>query len=118
MRVSGFMVTADNVVSCKPDDTIRTVSELLLRHKIGAVVVLKDSNNPVGMITKTDILKAYNNELTLDHTAEAIMSKELEVCDENMSRDQAARVLERNKVRILCFLLISMQCDITLRRSD
>jgi CBS domain-containing protein len=82
-----------------PNDTIRYVSELLLKHNIGAVVVMKEAKFPVGLVTKTDILKAYKENLTLDHTAEDIMSRELEACEEHTSRDQAARIMERNKVR-------------------
>ena len=92
------MVPASKVITCEPKDTIRHVSELLLKHNIGAVVVMNETNNPVGIITKTDILKAYNDKLTLDDTADEIMSRTLEACEEHMSRDQVARVLERNKV--------------------
>ncbi|KAL3942488.1 MAG: hypothetical protein SGARI_000252 [Bacillariaceae sp.] len=58
---------------------------------------MKETNNPIGLITKTDILKAYHDNLTLDDFAEEIMSRVLEACEEHMSRDQAARVMERNK---------------------
>jgi CBS domain-containing protein len=97
MRVSGFMVPADKVVCCDPKNTIKKVMDTMLEKKIGAVVVLKE-NVPLGIITKTDIMKAYKDNLTLDHSAEEIMTTNLETCDETMSRDQAARVLERNKV--------------------
>jgi CBS domain-containing protein len=97
MRVSGFMVPTDKVVCCDPKNTIRKVMDTMLEKKIGAVVVLKE-NVPLGIITKTDIMKAYKDNLTLDHSAEEIMTTNLETCDETMSRDQAARVLERNKV--------------------
>jgi CBS domain-containing protein len=97
MRVSGFMVPAEKVVCCDPKDSIRKVMDLLLEHKIGAVVVLKD-NVPLGIVTKTDLVRAYQENLTLDHCAEEIMSTQLETCDETMDRDQAARILERNKV--------------------
>lgn len=93
------MVPADKVVTCKPNDSIRHVSELLLKHNIGAVVVMNETNMPMGLVTKTDILKAYKDNLTLDHMADEIMSRELEACEQHMSRDQAARILERNQVR-------------------
>jgi CBS domain-containing protein len=100
MRVSGFMIPAEKVVTCGPKDTLRKAMDLLLEHKIGAIVVLED-NKSLGIITKTDILKAYKDEVSLDHPVEQIMSTKLETCDETMSRDQAARVLEQNKVTSL-----------------
>ena len=94
------MVPAEKVITCQRGDTIRSLVELLLEHKIGAVVVLEEpSGYPAGIVTKTDILRAYNANLTLEDKVEAIMSRHLATCDETMSRDQAARVLERNKVR-------------------
>lgn len=92
------MVPADKVVTCKQTDTIKTVMDLLLEHQIGAVVVPNAPDHPVGIITKTDIVQAYHDNVALDHKAQEIMQTGLETCDENMNRDQAARILERNKV--------------------
>lgn len=98
MRVTAFMVPADKVVTCKQNDTIQTVMDLMLQHNIGAVVVPNTPGHPIGIITKTDLVQAYHDNVTLDHKAQEIMHTGLEVCDENMHRDQAARILERNKV--------------------
>lgn len=98
MRVSAFMVPADKVVTCKQTDTIKTVMDLMLQHNIGAVVVPNAPGHPIGIITKTDLVQAYHDNVMLDHKAQEIMRTGLEVCDENMNRDQAARILERNKV--------------------
>ena len=60
------MVPADKVVCCDPKNTIRKVMDTMLEKKIGVVVVVKD-NVPLGIISKTDIMKAYKDNLTLDH---------------------------------------------------
>jgi CBS domain-containing protein len=93
------MVPADKVITCKQTDTIKSVMDLMLEHSIGAVVVPNSPDHPIGIITKTDIVQAYHDNVTLDHKAQEIMRTGLEVCDENMNRDQAAHILERNKVR-------------------
>jgi CBS domain-containing protein len=92
------MVPVDKVVTCKQTDTIKTVMDLMLEHNIGAVVVPNSPDHPIGIITKTDIVKAYHDNVTLDHKAQEIMQTGLEACNENMNRDQAAHILERNKV--------------------
>jgi CBS domain-containing protein len=99
MHVSGFMVPAEKVFTVAPTDTIRQAMDLMLEHKIGAVVVLVTGTYhvPIGIITKTDLLKAYHDNLTLDHPVKEIMTKDLATCTETMSRDQAARILERNQ---------------------
>lgn len=99
MKVSAFMVQAKDVVTVDPLDTIRRAMDLMLEHKIGAVVVLVTGTYhvPIGIVTKTDLLKAYHDNLTLDHAVKEIMTRDLLTCSETMNRDQAAAILEKNK---------------------
>lgn len=104
------MKPADQVITVSPKDTIRKAMDLMLQHKVGCVVVVvvvadKNGTNdvsmtiPVGIVTKTDLVKAYHDELTtIDHEVQEIMTKDenLIVCYENSSRDEAARILERS----------------------
>jgi hypothetical protein len=72
----------------------------MVKHKVGAIVVLVTGNYhvPIGIVTKTDLVNAYHANVTLDHPVKEIMSHDdLATCIETMSRDQAARVLEKNK---------------------
>lgn len=68
----------------------------MLERKIGAIVVLQNGF-PVGIVGQTNLLQAYHDDLTLDHTVEEIMSTKLETCVETMSRDQAAHIMECTK---------------------
>lgn len=112
MHVSGFMIPAEKVVAVSPDDTVRAVMDAMLENKIGSVIVIKKEKKkpkdgeekhvetllpmPVGIITKSDILKAYQGRLGVDARYETIMSKDdLATCSPNMTRDQAARILEK-----------------------
>lgn len=102
MKVSGFMVPAEKVVVCDPKDTLRTVMDLMLKNKIGCVVVVTPNVPltvaPLGIVTKTDLVEAYTKGLTLDgNTVDEIMSTDIETCLETMDRDDAAKVMERNK---------------------
>jgi len=95
------MKPADQVISARPSDTIRHVMDLMLKHKVGAVVILALGTYPipVGIVTKTDLVKAYNAGLQLDRPVKEIMTKEelLATCTEHMSRDEAAKILEHNQ---------------------
>lgn len=53
----------------------------------------------VGIVTKTDLVKAYNAGLLLDRPVKEIMTTEdlLATCTEHMSRDEAAKILEHNQ---------------------
>ena len=99
MHVSGFMVPADKVITVGPDDTIKKAMDLMLERKIGTVVVLVTGTYhvPIGIVTKTDLVNAYHDNLTLDHPVKEIMAKDLVTVDATMSRDQAARIMEAKK---------------------
>jgi predicted transcriptional regulator len=51
----------------------------------------------VGILTKTDLVKAYNDGRKMDDPVQDVMSMHLATCDENMNRYQVAKILEQNK---------------------
>jgi CBS domain-containing protein len=53
---------------------------------------------PVGIITKSDILKAYRSRVGVDDPCEVIMGgrDQLVTCTPSVDRDRAARILERS----------------------
>lgn len=102
MHVSGFMIPAEKVATCGQTDTIKQAMDAMLEKKVGSVVVLVGRLTgaykvPVGIVTETDFVFAYSQGVTLDHTVKEIMSKNVQTCDINLSRDGAAALLERNK---------------------
>jgi len=102
MIVSKFMTPASQVVSCYPSDTIGKALGVTLQNPlIGAVVVLHPSGNkhiPVGIVTTTDLLQAYQEGLDPDqHKLEEIMGRTVETIGENESREKAAEHFEKTK---------------------
>jgi CBS domain-containing protein len=93
------MVPAEEVATCVPSDTIRTALDAILQKKIGAVVILDDGpfQKPLGIVTKTDLVAAYQKGLAVDSPIGEIMSTDLETVNDNQSRDQAAHAFEQNK---------------------
>ncbi|KAL7543908.1 hypothetical protein ACHAXR_013311 [Thalassiosira sp. AJA248-18] len=120
MRASGFMVPAEKVVTATPNDSVRKVMDLMLSHKVGAVVVVnivqKNDTEPseelstipiaLGIITKSDILQAYRERVDIDDPCRKIMGdRKLVSCLAVDDRgeclfcfdDQVARILEKHK---------------------
>ena len=109
MKVAGCMVPAEKAITVSPWDSISTVMDLMLEHNIGAVVVvrLEESregselatfHRACGIITKTDVIAAYKNTyIGIDYPCHHIMSSHLATCTPQMSRDQAARIMELHK---------------------
>lgn len=97
MRVSGFMTPKDQVKACVASDTIESVLDAILDNQISAVVCLEESK-PVGIITKTDLAKAYKQQLPLSTKISDIMVADVKAVFENQPRDKAARLFETNKI--------------------
>ena len=110
MKVEGFMVPAERAITASPFDSIRAVMDLMVDHKIGAVVIVRQEeikegdeiatfHRACGIITKSDVLAAYRNtHIGIDYPCHLIMSSQnLLTCTPQMSRDQAASILEHNK---------------------
>jgi len=52
-----------NVITIKPDQTIRDALATLAQHNVGALVVIDSANRPVGIISERDIVRlAAKNE--------------------------------------------------------
>lgn len=57
MKIKDIMSAPVYVVS--PDETVARARNLMLRHKIGRLVIIEE-NKPIGMVTKKDIVKRLN----------------------------------------------------------
>jgi CBS domain-containing protein len=57
MKIKDIMSAPVYVVS--PDETVARARNLMLRHKIGRLVII-NNNKPVGMVTKKDIVRRLN----------------------------------------------------------
>ena len=105
MKVAEFMTPADKVITSSPFETIRKVMDLMLAHKVVAIVIVQDNERKegkkvraCGIITKSDILEAYHySHISIDHPCLEIMSSgNLGTCNPEMSLDEAARDLTKN----------------------
>ena len=105
MKVSQFMKSIDDVVSCKPDDTLRDVMSTMKDNKVGAIVVLDYNEEPhlsgttkaLGILTKTDFVDAYQKQLSLETPVKMIMTQILACLKSNVGRDDAAKFFEREQ---------------------
>jgi CBS domain-containing protein len=105
MHVSGFMVLADKVVKCSEWDPIVSVVDKVMDNCISAVVIVNKENEPVGIVTKTDLVRAYKANISLDQNVGTIMTtteeqeqRKLHSLLDTDSRDDAAKYMERNQV--------------------
>jgi CBS domain-containing protein len=97
MLVYEFMIPADKVITCEASETIENVLDKIIDNRISAVVVA-EGDKAIGIITKTDISKAYKKGYPLEKTAGSIMSRELKTVKKGLPRDTAASVFSEHKI--------------------
>ena len=66
----------ENVVTMKPNDSVKKAAELMNLHGISSLIVV-DSGKPVGVITERDMLSRVLNKpkMTTGATVQKVMSK-------------------------------------------
>ena len=83
------------------NDTLKTASEKLQKHNIGAMPVLNtQDNNVIGIVSERDLARyIFNNEFKNDLSVTKIMSKNLITCNLNTSITELMEIISDNKIR-------------------
>jgi len=50
------------IYSVKPDDSLRTTIEMMLKHDVGRISVVDDDGRLVGIVDRNDLIKSYSGE--------------------------------------------------------
>jgi len=98
-RVQHLMTS--EIQSCRPDDRLNRVAELMWNHDCGALPVVDDSGNLVGIITDRDaFMAAYTQGRRLDECSVAsAMSSEVYSCAPDDSLVRAVELMRDYKFR-------------------
>ncbi len=71
-RVSGFM--SRNVVTARPTTVLTDLEELVLRHNIGRIPILR-AGRLVGIVTRTDLIRARHRRPASQDPARAVLGR-------------------------------------------
>ncbi len=79
MKVESILATKSlNVITVRPDQSLKDAIDLLMEHDIGALIVVDDLGQPVGIISERDIVReAARTETILSLTVDRVMTKDL-----------------------------------------
>jgi CBS domain-containing protein len=82
------------VITMKPTDTVRSATEVLAKHRIGAVIVSRDGAIVDGILSERDIVRALGTQgaSILDLQVQDLMTAEVIGC---RGEDTAISVLEK-----------------------
>jgi len=91
-----------NVVTVRPDQTLREALAMLSQHSIGALVVVNTAGELVGILSERDIVReAVRNERFFDLTVSAIMTKNVITGQPRDDLDAVARTMTHKRFRHL-----------------
>jgi CBS domain-containing protein len=83
MRIKQVLAgkAGQDVVTVKPDASVRDLVGMLAEHNIGALVVSGDGTSVDGIVSERDVVRRLNdNDDVLDAQVSSIMSSEVATC--------------------------------------
>lgn len=86
------------IVCLEQDKTIGHGINIVIKHKVNALLVVDSHQEPVGVVSKTDIMGAYYADLPIDSPLEHIMVSPPLFCQADDSLETALEQMRANKV--------------------
>jgi CBS domain-containing protein len=78
MKVQNILATkGSNVHTVRPEQTIHAVTGLLVQYNIGALVVVDESGEPVGIVSERDIVRAVARNEDSQQPISKIMTRKV-----------------------------------------
>jgi IMP dehydrogenase len=93
-RAESFVMT--DVVTIKPDITIKEAKALMNDHNISGLPVTNNGGNVIGILTKRDVRFAAD-----DSTVEEMMSKKVVSAGSNLTIEEAQTLLHKHRIEKL-----------------
>ena len=94
-----------DVITCHPETPIMEVARIMDDRDISALVVVNDSGDAVGVISRTDLVNARFIQPYLKHwvgmSAEHLMTKSVIGISPEATIDEAAKKIRENKIHRL-----------------
>lgn len=93
-----------NVVTCRPEDTVETFAQLLASNRIGAMPVRDMNGNMVGIISERDIVRAFartDGTHVRSLLVRDIMTERVVTVEPSDTMDKARQLMTKHSVRHL-----------------
>ena len=89
-----------DVVTVKPDATVRDLIALLAEHNIGALVVSVDGASVDGIVSERDVVRRLHaDEAVLESPVSAIMSVDVQTCEGDATVNDLMHVMTERRFR-------------------
>jgi CBS domain-containing protein len=89
-----------DVVTVKPDATVRELLGLLAEHNIGALVVSVDGGSVDGIVSERDVVRRLHaDESVLDSPVSSIMTADVQTCEGDATVNELMQVMTERRFR-------------------
>jgi len=89
-----------DVITIKPDATVRELLALLAEHNIGAVIVSGGGTAVDGIVSERDVVRKLNgNDAILDASVEEIMTAVVQTCEPGADVDEVMAQMTEHRIR-------------------
>jgi CBS domain-containing protein len=102
MRISEVLggKGSQDVVTVRPEATVRELLALLAEHNIGAVVVSSDGVALDGIVSERDVVRRLNeDETALDQPVSSIMSAQVHTCERSQPVHDLMVAMTERRIR-------------------
>lgn len=90
-----------NVVTAKPNITVRKAIEMLFKRHVGTIVVTDDKKKCVGIFTERDAIRVVAQNTPLNTPLEKVMTKNVITVSEDATFTECRRTLNSHGIRHL-----------------
>lgn len=104
MRISEVVAgkPSQDIVTIKPEATVRDLVALLAQHNIGAAVVSSDGTSVSGIVSERDVVRQLNgNDQALSASVADIMTTDVRTCEPTSSLAEVRQVMTEGRFRHL-----------------
>jgi CBS domain-containing protein len=102
MQVSVLLQTKGaQVITVEPNTAVRAVLEVLVHHRIGAVVVTRDDRTIDGVLSERDVVTALaeRGAAVLDEPAARLMTAAVTTCQPDTTVDHLMATMTSERIR-------------------
>jgi CBS domain-containing protein len=102
MRISDVLrVKGTQVVTVTPDTTVRRLLSVLAEHRVGAVVVSRDSASVDGIVSERDIVRALavRGASVMSEPVTAIYTADVHTVTPRTELEDVARMMTERRIR-------------------
>ena len=91
------------VISCRPEDTVKSAATLLASNKIGAMPVVDEKGKLVGLLSERDIVRAFSmrNCDIMKMLVGELMSRNPVTCNKGDPMEVAMQLMNKHRFRHL-----------------